>query len=67
MEGVVLYVLLVRVFIEGSQKRYAIKFTVVSYGEKFNDVHVGLFSNILMFTQACLRCTCVLLFLWDSC
>ena len=34
MEGVVLYILLVRVFVEGLQKTYIIGFTVVSYGEK---------------------------------
>lgn len=32
MEGVVLYVLLVKVFVEGSQKKYIIWFTVASYG-----------------------------------
>ena len=34
MEGVVLYVLLVKVFVEGSQKKYAARFTLLSYGEK---------------------------------
>ena len=33
MEGVVLYVLLVKVFVEGSQKRYIIQFTLLSYGK----------------------------------
>ena len=33
MEGVVLYVLLVKVFVEGSQRKYIIRFTVLSYGK----------------------------------
>ena len=33
MEGVVLYVLLVKVFVEGSHKKYIFRFTLVSYGE----------------------------------
>ena len=33
MEGVVLYVVLVKVFIEKSKKRYLVLFTVLSYGE----------------------------------
>jgi uncharacterized membrane protein len=33
MEGVVLYVVLVKVFIEKSKKNYLILFTVLSYGE----------------------------------
>ena len=33
MEGVVLYVLLVKVFVEGSQRKYIIQFTVLSYGK----------------------------------
>ena len=37
MEGVVLYVLLVRVFVEGSHKRYIIWFTVASYGDPSNN------------------------------
>ena len=32
MEGVVLYVVLVKVFIANSKKRYLILFTVLSYG-----------------------------------
>ena len=32
MEGVVLYVLLVVVFIQGKEKKYTILFTVLSYG-----------------------------------
>ena len=32
MEGVVLYVLLVKVFVEGCQRRYLVGFTVASYG-----------------------------------
>ena len=32
MEGVVLYVLLVKVFVEGFQKKYIIWFTAASYG-----------------------------------
>ena len=33
MEGVVLYVLLVKVFVEGSQRRYIIQFSITSYGK----------------------------------
>lgn len=34
MEGVVLYVLLVKVFVEGFQKKYIIQFTIASYGKR---------------------------------
>ena len=33
MEGVVLYIVLVKVFVNGSEKAYIILFTVLSYGE----------------------------------
>ena len=33
MEGVVLYVILVKVFIAGFEKRYMFLFTVISYGK----------------------------------
>ena len=33
MEGVVLYIVLVKVFVNGSEKTYIILFTVLSYGE----------------------------------
>ena len=36
MEGVVLYVLLVVVFIQGKEKKYMILFTVLSYGMSNN-------------------------------
>lgn len=36
MEGIVLYVLLIKVFVEGLQKKYIIRFTLLSYGKKNN-------------------------------
>ena len=32
MEGVVLYVIMVKVFIQGKERKYMIAFTVISYG-----------------------------------
>ena len=54
MEGVVLYVALVRVFIE-HPKRYMIAFTVASY---------GMFININNITIDTIRCTW---FVHDDC
>ena len=41
MEGVVLYVLLVKVFVEGSQRRYIIQFTVLSYGKHMQAIRIN--------------------------
>ena len=50
MEGVVLYVLLVQVFVEGSQKKYIIRFTIASYGEKCSAISLRIsHTDILLY------------------
>ena len=66
MEGVVLYVLLVKVFVEGSQKKYIIWFTLISYGELFFQANHNRWGNYAI-TQVCQLSTCLLLFPWVSC
>ena len=37
MEGVILYVVLVKVFFQGEERRYMLLFTVLSYGMYFQE------------------------------
>ena len=70
MEGVVLYVLLVKVFVEGSHKKYIIRFTLASYGKQACKLIMAIEENEMMFgliMQVCQLFTCVLLFPWASC
>ena len=48
MEGVVLYVILVKVFVKAVEKRYCVAFTMISYGKK---LHLYSHSNIIV--QSC--------------
>lgn len=48
MEGVVLYVILVKVFVKAVEKRYCVAFTMISYGKK---LHLYSPSNIIV--QSC--------------
>ena len=47
MEGVVLYVALVRVFVKHLQARYIIAFTVISYGKSVLAMDTGFLTQTL--------------------
>ena len=55
MEGVVLYVALVKVFIK-HHKYYIIGFTIVSYGTYIFKLHPLITMNIVMYSYSCTFC-----------
>ena len=57
MEGVVLYVVLVKVFVQKSKKKYFILFTVLSYGKTNADCFLTKLYHYQNIGQVSLCCT----------
>ncbi len=63
MEGVVLYLILVKVFVKQNEKQYIIAFTIISYG-RLIIYSIGMYSILIFFKKVLLCCIWLFVFLW---